>query len=162
MVTLDEKKGKRELLANRRRATLEQIESIIKDREDAAYRRYIELSNLRGRLGILASGRPPTIAPAALTNEDIRQAADRVLFECAEGDDPCQHRPTCQTDAVEVSCLTDQGCVCALLERLMDREPVDGFNALRRTGYDGPDINRRDAEFEAGYTSADLSNWFAA
>ena len=161
MVTRDEKRRKRERLANGRRATLERIEGIIKGREEEAYRRYIELSNLRGKVGVLTSGLPPTIAPSDFTDEAIGLAADRVLFECAEGDDPCQHRPTCKADGAEFNCLTDQGCVCALLERLMGREPTDGFNALRRTGYDGTDDARSDAEFEAGYTSADASSWFA-
>ena len=88
-------------------------------------------------------------------------AVDRALFECPEGDDPCRHRQACKADGAEFNCLTDQGCVCALLERLMGREPVDGFNALRRTGYNGTDDACRDAELDAGYTSADVSGWFA-
>ena len=161
MVTRDEKRWKRERLARGRRATLERLRDIIQDREDEALRRYIELSSLKGRVAGLTSGRPATVAPADFSEEDLALAADRALFECAEGDDPCEHRPPCKADGAEFNCLTDQGCVCALLERLMGREPADGFNALRRAGHDGPDDARRDAEFEAGYTSADASRWFA-
>ena len=161
MVTRDEKRRKRERLANGRKATLKQLRDVIEARESEAYRRYIELSDLKGRVGTLAEGRPPVVVPADFTDEDLAPALDRVLFECAEGDNPCEHRPTCRSDGAEFNCLTDQGCVCALLERLMGREPADGFNALRRAGHDGPDEARRDAELDADYTSADVSGWFA-